>query len=108
MKILKTDWWTRLSKQALNDQMFIHMSGGDIASFDPTSAIQLWNSGGVRQRRPAHLDGKTEELGNSEDELEDLEEGRDMLQNIVSKLTAFVKPGTSTGSDEQEEACKKT
>ena len=107
MKILKTDWRTRLSNQALNYQMFIHMSGGDIASFDPTPAIQLLNSG-VRQCRPAHLDGKTEELGNSEDELEDLEEGRDMLQNIVSKLTAFVKPGTSTGSDEPEEACKKT
>ena len=52
MKHIKNDLRSTISQDHLNEVMGVKMWAGDIDSFDPSEAIELWNSEGQRSRRP--------------------------------------------------------
>ncbi len=56
MKLLKTDQWNKMSTHSVSHVMRIKLESASIEDFDPTPAIHLWNSDGVRRRRPYYMD----------------------------------------------------
>ena len=54
LKLLKTDMRSKLKESHINDLMSIKLLSVPITEFDPSEAIQLWNTSGTRPRRP-HL-----------------------------------------------------
>ncbi len=45
-----------MSTHSMSHVMRIKLESVSIEDFDPTPAIHLWNSGGVRRRRPYYMD----------------------------------------------------
>ncbi|KAJ7365601.1 hypothetical protein OS493_002304 [Desmophyllum pertusum] len=56
LKLLKTDMRSKLKESHLNDLMSIKLLSVPITEFDPTEAIQLWNTSGPRPRRPHFME----------------------------------------------------
>lgn len=54
LKLLNTDMRSKLKESHLNDLMSIKLLSVRITEFDPSEAIQLWNTSGTQPRRP-HL-----------------------------------------------------
>ena len=104
MKIIKSDWRTRLTNPALNDQMVILLSGSSVDSFNPGPAIDLWHEEAIRPRRPI------EDADDNEDEiLDDVLAGRDMLERIVQKISTHVVNGNMdsvSASNEEGDSLK--
>ncbi|KAI0222661.1 hypothetical protein LSAT2_026077 [Lamellibrachia satsuma] len=69
MKLVKTDWRSKLGNDILTDLLHISFHTASIADFDPTAAIHLWNSSGTRARRPEFV-----EFENSKDTDSDMSE----------------------------------
>jgi hypothetical protein len=106
LKLIKTDMRSSLSESGLNDSMTIKLHSMPIGKYDPTEAIQLWNSSGVRARRPQLKDdgSKTTSTVTSEpfepeesevetdsdiefdEPTEDIEENIEKLVNIYSTI----------------------
>ena len=51
MKLIKNDWRSRLKDTNLTNLMHILLNSDSVESFDPTSAVHLWNSSSTRARR---------------------------------------------------------
>ena len=97
MEMIKSEWRTRLSNEALNDQLTILMSGTTIESFDPSPAFHLCIEDGIRKRRLAASDMPQQQDSDivdydadSELVLDALEDGRDMLRAVVDKCKALL------------------
>ncbi|XP_033749068.1 uncharacterized protein LOC117333754 [Pecten maximus] len=56
MKLIKSDWRSRLGESNLSDQILLNLETEPIGSFDPMPAIAHWYSGGQRARRPFYKD----------------------------------------------------
>ena len=52
MKKTKSDWRAKLNDDHLTDLLLIQLESPEIKDFDPIPAIDLWNTSGVRVRRP--------------------------------------------------------
>lgn len=52
LKLLKTDMRSKLKESHLNDLMSMKLLSAPISEFDPTEAIDLWNTSGCHPRRP--------------------------------------------------------
>ena len=52
MKMVKSDWRSRLSDRHLSDMMTIQMETAEVDQFDPSPAVKLWTNAGPRNRRP--------------------------------------------------------
>lgn len=51
MKLIKNDWRSRLKDSNLTNLMHILLNSDLVESFNPTSAVHLWNSSSSRARR---------------------------------------------------------
>lgn len=58
MKLLKSDWRSRLASATLSDLMMAQLATPSIEDSDPTSAIQLWHQESIRPRRPDFMEGR--------------------------------------------------
>ena len=57
MKVIKSDWRSRLRDTALSDLMLVLLeTSAKLKDFDPTEAMYLWLHGGSRSRRPEYLE----------------------------------------------------
>ncbi|VDH95135.1 Hypothetical predicted protein [Mytilus galloprovincialis] len=56
MKVIKNDWRSRLGCQNLSDLILVSLETPSVDKYDPTAAINAWNTGGVRTRRPFYKD----------------------------------------------------
>ena len=56
MKFVKNDWRSRLGDRNHSDLMLIFMETDLVETYDPTAAVQIWYSAGVRVRRPTYMD----------------------------------------------------
>lgn len=56
LKLLKTNLRSKMNQQTLNHCLGIKLLAPNVKTFDPTEAIQRWNSSGVRSRRPTLKD----------------------------------------------------
>ncbi|XP_052063385.1 uncharacterized protein LOC127703038 [Mytilus californianus] len=56
MKVIKNDWRSRLGCQNLSDFILVSLETLSVDKYDPTSAINACNTGGVRTRRPFYKD----------------------------------------------------
>lgn len=54
--MIKNDWRSRLSANNLSDLMLVSLETENVDAFDPTKAIHLWSTEGVRSRRPFYKD----------------------------------------------------
>ena len=52
MKKIKNDWRSRLTNESLTNLMRVKIESPSVADYDPAPALQLWQCGGVRARRP--------------------------------------------------------
>ncbi|KAL5020711.1 hypothetical protein ScPMuIL_002206, partial [Solemya velum] len=52
MGLVKSDWRSRLLDTSLSDLLVVKLRTPDILDFDPTEAVALWLSDGMRSRRP--------------------------------------------------------
>ena len=55
LKLIKSDRRNRMNTQSLSDQLIVVqlvLESPEIAHFNPTPAIHLWNTGGSRSKRP--------------------------------------------------------
>ena len=52
LKQIKTNLKSRMNQLILNHTLGIKLLSQDIDGFEPTKAIDLWNYGSVRSRRP--------------------------------------------------------
>ena len=88
MKLIKTDWRSRLTDTHLSDLMQVHLEGAEIPQFDPKKAIHLWysNSGGSRTRR---LDFVSNESALNDGD-SDLDDDLDVVQ-VDRELTILSK-----------------
>ena len=61
MKIVKTDWRSRLTEDSLSDLMLIKLDSPDVQEFDPQPAIDVWMQ---KKRMPDFYDrGPRREAG---------------------------------------------
>ena len=71
MKMIKSDWRSKLRADRLTDLMRILLDSPPISEFDPRPAVELWHAASVRARRPEAMDflalGTTEEEEAEED-----------------------------------------
>lgn len=58
MKLVKSDWRSRLTSRSLCDLLTVQLSSASIENYDPTPAIQLWHQASIRPRRPEFMEGK--------------------------------------------------
>ncbi len=58
MKLVKSDWRSRLTSRSLCDLLTVQLSSPSIENYDPTPAIQLWHQASIRPRRPEFMEGK--------------------------------------------------
>ena len=56
MKMIKSDWRSKLRADRLTDLMRILLDSPDIGEYDPTPAVNLWNASSERVRRPDAMD----------------------------------------------------
>ena len=70
MKLVKSDWRSRLSTTTLCDLLVVQLSSPSIEDFDPNPAVQLWHQDSIRSRRPDFMEGKkkTEECASDTSE----------------------------------------
>jgi hypothetical protein len=54
MKMVKSDWRSKLRDAHLTDLMLVCIETNVISSYDPEPAVHLWNSCALRARRPYH------------------------------------------------------
>ncbi|XP_052286932.1 uncharacterized protein LOC127882371 [Dreissena polymorpha] len=59
MKLMKTDRRCRLKSSTMSDLCLVKLESAPVASFDPTSAIDLWATSSSRPRRPNFMRKKT-------------------------------------------------
>ena len=52
MKRKKKDWRSRLNSSTVSDLMCIVLHMPKVGQYDPTEAINLWNSASIRSKRP--------------------------------------------------------
>ena len=97
MKMIKTDQRTRLSNEALSDQLTILLSSADVNTFDPLPAIDLWKEAATRRLGVTVGQEDREEEQEQEDLLESLERGRDKLEAIAAKLADITLGGLPKG-----------
>ena len=51
MNVVMSDWRSCLHDTSLPDQLTVVLECPDVSAFDPSEAIHLWNTAGVRSRR---------------------------------------------------------
>ncbi|KAH3859519.1 hypothetical protein DPMN_102336 [Dreissena polymorpha] len=61
MARIKSDWRASLQPDMLNRLMAISISGPAVGEYNCTRALNLWYTGGQRQRRPVFDDEYVEE-----------------------------------------------
>ena len=52
MKKVKNDWRSQLTNESLAELMRVKIESPSVIDFDPAAALQLWQCGGLRSRRP--------------------------------------------------------
>ncbi|CAK6978282.1 zinc finger protein 862-like isoform X2 [Scomber scombrus] len=58
MKLVKSDWRSRLTTSSLCDLMVVQLLSPSIEDFDQNPAVQLWHQASIRARRPNFMEGK--------------------------------------------------
>ena len=85
MKRIKSDWRSRLGEAHVSDLMTVQLEAPDVSQYDPMKAIELWNTRGLRSRRPQLLDDTItmlpEDNGDSDDEIKNEDEAWDELDS---------------------------
>ena len=71
MKLVKTDWRSKLTDDHLTDLMTVQLEGEDLGVFDPKKAIALWYSEGSRSRRPEFSQSSQSEIKSDDSEWDD-------------------------------------
>ena len=66
MKMVKSDWRSRLSDRHLSDLMTIQMETAEVDQFDPSPAVKLWTNAGPRNRRPDFVSSTVDSDSGSE------------------------------------------
>ncbi|KAH3794623.1 hypothetical protein DPMN_148160 [Dreissena polymorpha] len=56
MKLVKNDWRSCLGESSLSDLMLIYSESESVGKYDPTDAVNWWNSSGKRSQRPFYND----------------------------------------------------
>ncbi|XP_069109046.1 zinc finger protein 862-like [Argopecten irradians] len=56
MKMVKSDWRSRLGEQNLSDLMMVTLELPEVGKFDPLPCVELWYGSGQRARRPFYKD----------------------------------------------------
>ena len=85
MKRIKSDWRSSLGDAHVSDLMTIQLEAPDVTEYDPLRAIELWNTRGLRSRRPQMFDETSmlpTENGDSDDEMIDEDEAWNELDNV--------------------------
>lgn len=62
MKMVKSDWRSRLDANTLSDLLVVQLTSPDIPDYDPAPAVELWHSDCIRRHRPDFLDGHEAEV----------------------------------------------
>nr|XP_006813033.1 PREDICTED: zinc finger protein 862-like [Saccoglossus kowalevskii] len=90
MKIIKTDWRSRLKDSTLSDLMMVKLESPEIGKFSPNAAINLWFN---KNRRPFFNDKK---MGNSAVEI-------DTEDDVMTEETGVKFPISSAKINEDDD-----
>ncbi|XP_071157051.1 uncharacterized protein [Mytilus edulis] len=85
MKLVKSDWRSRLGEDNLSDLMLISMEVDPIATYNPMPAIEKWYTGGLRARRPFYKDDLVKSARVPAETIV-IEEGEVIQVNAVSEV----------------------
>ena len=98
MKLIKTDWRSRLTDDSLSDLMVIKLDSPDVQEFDPNPALAVWME---KKRMPEFNDRESRSRREAEEELDpDVVERHDA---VAVALPLAVVPGPSTEYVNDEE-----
>lgn len=93
MGLVKSDWRSRLLDTSLSDLLVVKLRTPDILDFDPTEAVALWLSDGMRSRRPNFT------LADSDDEAEPNESDRILSVGTLHEIEAITNKELSLQCD---------
>ena len=81
MKCVKTDWRSRLRDTMLTDLLRIQIDSPEISDYEPSAAIDMWLSSGLKAKRPWHKPYR-KRVAKQEEEESDTDSGTSSDDNV--------------------------